>query len=169
MPLPLQCASDGSRLVSDQSYSSVIRQLLTAAELRALCTVFIVDIVSDPVSENAVMEIVQDLEMAAWRGADTRLLIGGSRTNLEIAKASQLARDVISQVLPCRWLTARRRHGSHAKAVVADDFVLLGSHNWSPGAMSGQIQDSVLVHSGTLAAVLANQFEEQWMRADDHV
>ncbi len=91
MPLPLQCASDGCRLVSDQGYSGVTRQLLSATEIRALYNVFIVDIMPDSTSANPVMEIVQDLEAAAWRGVDARLLIGGSRTNIEIAKASQLA------------------------------------------------------------------------------
>jgi phosphatidylserine/phosphatidylglycerophosphate/cardiolipin synthase-like enzyme len=99
---------------------------------------------------------------------DVRLLIGGSRTNFEIAEISDLARARALQLgIPCRWLTSRDVRGSHAKVVVADHETLVGSHNWSPGAFGDdQTQDSLWVASADLAAYLASEFRTQWRRAE---
>ncbi len=40
--------------------------------------------------------------------------------------------------------------------------MLLGSHNWSPGALAGQIQDSILIRDMALAGYFVTRFEAQW-------
>lgn len=86
---------------------------------------------------------------------------------MAIAEASEAARArALDLGVPCRWLTSVPVRGSHAKLVVCDERVLLGSHNWSAGAFDGQVQDSVLVESADLAAHLAPTFERDWARGE---
>jgi len=86
---------------------------------------------------------------------------------LEIAQTAFTAVRLARQHhVPARWLSrVGGTRGSHVKLVVADDNVLIGSHNWSGGAFSGQIQDSTVVTSAPLAARLASFFSSQWSRA----
>jgi phosphatidylserine/phosphatidylglycerophosphate/cardiolipin synthase-like enzyme len=127
---------------------------------------FIVDLSPARDAEVKIIGVLRELQAASWRGVDARLLIGGSRSNFEIAEASATARDVASSFgIPCRWLTARDVRGSHMKLVVVDDCVVIGSHNWSGGAFSRQTQDSVLLESRAMAGWLATVFEDQWQRA----
>jgi phosphatidylserine/phosphatidylglycerophosphate/cardiolipin synthase-like enzyme len=124
---------------------------------------FIIDLKSN-CTTNCVGEIIDDLEEAKWRGVDVRVLIGGSRSTFAIAEAAAIAHDHLSaRAIPNRWLTSTKgERGSHAKTVVADESVLLGSHNWSPGAFHNQTQDSIRIVSPSLAEYFAERFERQW-------
>jgi|GEM_PF-2477186 len=154
-------------LVSDGAYHRVARGMIERSRRHCLCSLFIVDASPAMDRDLLVYDLLVCLEEAAWRGVDTRLLIGGSRDNLEIAELSYAARKTAARLgIPCRWLTSSDVRGSHAKLVICDDQVLLGSHNWSGGAFTSQTQDSVHVVSADLAAVLANEFELQWTRAE---
>ena len=94
-----------------------------------------------------------------------RLLIGGSRDNLQMAEGSATALAVAKQLgLTTRWLTSRNSRGSHVKFVLADDEVLLGSHNWSLSSFAQSTQDSVWFQSPELAAYLCDAFAAQWLR-----
>jgi len=153
-------------LVSDSSYATVVRKLIAASRHVCFCNLFIVDLRPRSDEELAIHSLLIDLAAATWRGVDVRLLVGGSRSNLDMALTAELARTVAGVMkIPCRWLTCHPTRGSHSKWVVGDDWVLIGSHNWSSGAFAGQTQDSVLVRSDALAAYLGSKFESLWMRA----
>jgi len=153
-------------LVPEQKYPVVLSELIDQSRHRLLCSVFIVDLSPRRDRELEVDDTLHSMSGAVWRGVDVRLLIGGSRTNLELIELADAGRQrAISLDIPCRWLTASRRRGSHSKFVVADDSVLCGSHNWSPSAFRDSVQDSILVRSADLAAYLAAVFEKQWLRA----
>lgn len=111
--------------------------------------------------------LLEQLARTAWRGADARLLIGGSRSNVLIAEASHAALGVAKKLgISTRWLSAHTARGSHVKLVIIDDRLLLGSHNWSGGALGGQQrQDSLLIISADLAEYCTSFFDEQWNRA----
>jgi phosphatidylserine/phosphatidylglycerophosphate/cardiolipin synthase-like enzyme len=152
-------------LVPDETYPLMVRELFGTARRRCLVSMFIVDAGSKSESMNS---LVSALEATVWRGLDVRIVLGGSRTNQRIAEATAGAAHVFfDRRIPSRWLAAQPRRGSHAKFVVVDDAVLVGSHNWSVGAFSNQHQDSVLVHSPDLAAYLAGLFDAQWLRAGE--
>lgn len=141
--------------------------LIRAAFYRCWCSVFIVDPSPGRDHELLVYGILAELARCRWRGADVRLLIGGSRTNFEIAEISDAARTLAGQLrVPCRWLSSQNVRSSHVKLVLADDFVLTGSHNWSGGALGDQTQDSIIVESPALVAYLGGVFEAQWARAE---
>jgi phosphatidylserine/phosphatidylglycerophosphate/cardiolipin synthase-like enzyme len=155
------------RLVHDDAYPRELRRLIREASERVWCSLFLIDVDPRLDRELEVAGVLRDLATARWRGVDVRLLIGGSRSNLEIAQAAATAFTIASRLrIPTRGLGERDLRGSHCKVVVADDWVLTGSHNWSVGAFSAQIQDSVAVHSRDLAAYCANAILEQWRRGD---
>jgi phosphatidylserine/phosphatidylglycerophosphate/cardiolipin synthase-like enzyme len=162
---PLGAGAAQVALVSDAQYPIVVGTMVAEARTRCLVSMFIVDLVN---AENAeLVDLIDTLAEAKWRGVDTRVVVGGSRENYPIAITAATARAVLSQAgVPTRWLTAAPTIGSHAKFVVADDMSLLGSHNWSPGSFSGrQVQDSVVIDSSGLAGMLHIKFERQWLRA----
>ncbi len=152
--------------VLDNEYPEALLTLIRNARRRCLCSVFIVDFVGEYRTFSSLLDA---LEERVWLGVDVRIVIGGSRENYAIAERSASARAIFAdRGIPCRWLAAGPgRRGSHAKLVVADDHVLVGSHNWSPGAFAGQVQDSIRVASPSLAAYLAGFVNEQWLRAKE--
>lgn len=156
------------RLVPDASYGIELKRLIRQSSERIWCSLFIVDTSPEPgpAPPLHVFEALRDLAIARWRGIDARLLLGASTSNRDIAEISLAAMTVARRLgIPTRGLGSIGLRGSHAKLVVADDWVLTGSHNWSSGAFADQIQDSVAVRSEHLAAYMANVFLEQWRRA----
>jgi len=159
-------ASAGVALVSDAAYRKAAAAIIERAKFHCLAMVFIVD--PDPIEDEklSVDSLLQDLAAAAWRGVDARLIVGGSRENRDILDGCLLARSrAISLGAPARLLAATEQRSVHTKMLVTDNRVLLGSHNWSPGALGGQRQDSVLVEDSALAAFLISRFEQQWVNA----
>ena len=153
-------------LVSDSHYHEVVSRLIRTAAHHCLCMLFIVD--PDPLEdpELRVDGLLQDLAAAAWRGVDARLLIGGSRSNGRILDATLLARARAQSLdIETRLVAGAEQRSNHAKLVVVDGRCLLGSHNWSPGALTDQTQDSVLVEDAALAAYFVSRFEAQWQTA----
>lgn len=164
--IPIGVLGGRATLVPDQTYEPALRALVEGTVRRCLCSVFIVDV--SPLRDRTlrVDALLGALAAARWRGVDVRLLIGGSRGNLDIAETADAARARARELdLPCRWATSKPGRGTHVKLVVADDRVLTGSHNWSGGAFQEQVQDSVLVASPDLAAYLTAVFEAQWSAA----
>jgi phosphatidylserine/phosphatidylglycerophosphate/cardiolipin synthase-like enzyme len=102
---------------------------------------------------------------ARWRGVDARLLVGGSRSSPSMIQMAEAARKRARVLrVPCRWLTAIPKLAGHAKVVIADNHVLVGSHSWTNGGADAQA-DSVCVASSSLAHRLEKRFEQQWLVA----
>ena len=155
-------------LIADQGYQAAVLRLIEGSRERCLCSLFIVDIAGAADRTLVVDRVLLRLQAAVWRGVDVRLLIGGSRDNFEIARAVLTAKFRLDRLgVPSRLMAQRAVRGTHVKLVVADERMLVGSHNWSQGAFTNQTQDSVLVESSALAARLSAFFEEQWTRAVD--
>jgi phosphatidylserine/phosphatidylglycerophosphate/cardiolipin synthase-like enzyme len=143
--------------------------MIARSSWRCLASIFIVDLSPARSGRLVVDDVLLALQEARFRGVDVRLVIGGSRENIEIAEIADLARARAIQLgLPCRWLTSTKVRGSHSKFLIADHEVLTGSHNWSPGALAaGQTQDSLWLASSDLASYLASSFRGQWRRAGE--
>ncbi len=157
------CAS-----VSDAQYKEVVHSVIRESVHYCFCMLFIVD--PDPITDAAleVDSILRELAEAAWRGTDARLLIGGSRTNGRILDSTLLARKRAQQLgIPCRLSAAREQRSNHSKLVASDKYCLLGSHNWSSGALTSQLQDSVLINDEALAAYFASRFIDHWHSAKE--
>lgn len=166
MPRHFSVDGGAARLVHDADYADVAAGLARAALDRLWCSVFIVDLAPHDEAAPRVRELVRALAAARWRGVDVRAIVGGSRTNRPIAEAVAASLLVLrAHGVPARGLSGDDVRGSHVKLVLADDRVLTGSHNWSPGALGGQVQDGVLIESADLASALAGEFLWQWRRA----
>ncbi len=159
-------APAGAALVSDDDYAAVAHAFLRASQRFCFCTLFIVD--TDPAEDTdlKVDSLLQELAALAWRGTDARLLIGGSRDNTRIRDVCIAARSRARQLgIPARLMAASAVRSVHSKILVAEGRCLLGSHNWSPGALGGQRQDSVLISNPEFAAYFASRFQERWALA----
>jgi phosphatidylserine/phosphatidylglycerophosphate/cardiolipin synthase-like enzyme len=166
-PIAFGVSESRVSLVADSVYYEVFLSMARRAKFRLWCSVFIVDLTPVDRTKFPADEFLHVMAEATWRGADTRLLVGGSRDNIALAEAAESARArALKLGVRCRWLTSSNVRGSHVKLVIADDQVLTGSHNWSPGALHGhgQVQDSVLIESRNLALGLGSRFEFQWER-----
>jgi phosphatidylserine/phosphatidylglycerophosphate/cardiolipin synthase-like enzyme len=151
-------------LVSDGEYETVVTGMTQRARRRVWASLFMLDLTT-PDPRLRVLGVLQELAAARWRGVDVRLLIGGSRGNLQMAESSATALAMAKLLeLATRWMTSRDARGTHAKFVVADDEVLAGSHNWSLSAFARSAQDSVWLRSPELAAYLSDAFTAQWLR-----
>jgi phosphatidylserine/phosphatidylglycerophosphate/cardiolipin synthase-like enzyme len=154
--------------VSDGSYFPVAMELIRRAHRRCLVSMFIVDydMLADPMAR--IDRLLVALITARWRGAEVKILVGGSRENgpilesavLAVARAQQLGLDV-------RLAASVAGNNSHVKLLIADDLVLSGSHNWSRGIFGSETQDSVLFDDGKMSALLASYFSEQWYTASE--
>jgi phosphatidylserine/phosphatidylglycerophosphate/cardiolipin synthase-like enzyme len=168
VPADARVGAAEARLVRDGEYPGEVLRMVAGARERVWCSIFLVEL--DPTRDPglAVPRLIAALASAGWRGVDARLLVGGSRTNLAIGETAVAAvAHARGLGIPARTLGRPGTRGSHAKVVVADDLVLTGSHNWSPGSFGGgQSQDSVLVRSSDLAAYACGLFLDGWRRSE---
>jgi len=155
-----------SAMVHDGLYHPTVVRLLRSSESRCHCSVFIVDHDLRADVELRVDSVLVELAGAAWRGVDVKLLIGGSRRNRQIRDAAMLAWVRARELgIDARLAAASKHNDSHAKLVVTDRHVLVGSHNWSRGMFGAETQDSVLLESAALAAALDTYFTGCWQKA----
>lgn len=152
-------------LVSDEQYHQVVKWLCLRARRRIFASIFIVDIMpsDDNDRRNLIVNLLNDLQAAYLRGVDVRLMIGGSQQSPDIQDKTEATLVHCRHInIPCQLMALNSDMSSHKKVVVADDHVLVGSHNWSSGAFSGQIQDSVLIEDPRFASYLADELAVQW-------
>ena len=104
---------------------------------------------------------------AADRGVDVRILLSGSWYTAEENAALV---DWVNGVAERRDLPLSARVAEpggrfekiHAKGVIADDVVVVGSLNWNGNAVAENREVSVAVRSGRLASHFREAFEADW-------
>jgi len=94
-------------LVSDRDYEKIVKSMIGRARRRVWASLFMIDLAT-PDPKLRVLGAMHELAAAQWRGVDVRLLIGGSRDNLQMAESSAASLAVARQLnLASRWVTAR--------------------------------------------------------------
>ena len=162
---PVEVRFAGPWLIPDAEYLGFVRRLFSDAKRRCFASLFLTGVGSWRAREFDMDGLLLALVEARWRGVDARLLVGGARTSpamIQMAEAARKRARVLR--VPCRWLTSIPKVAGHAKVVIADDHVLVGSHNWTDGGFNGK-SDSVCVASASLAHRLEKRFEQQWAEA----
>lgn len=150
--------------VDDSDYFPLLKSMIAECSHRLLCSLFIIDIVPRAVRHSYVDELLCLIKAAHLRGIDARIIVSGSNTSLAILGTSAVAVKRIGQLgIPVRW-AAKYKNPSHAKLVICDNNVLIGSHNWSYNAFFASVQDSVIVYSEQLASVMATEFDQNWSK-----
>jgi hypothetical protein len=136
-------AADGRYLKGFDHYSQ-LRESIAAARARILVVMYLM--VSGEVEGHPVLTLIRDLEAAKARGVDVLVIIDDHRA----------ARNALAiRQLKDRGIDVRHAGGdriTHAKLVVADDEVFVGSANWSTLALTGgNIESTVRVRDHALA------------------
>ena len=162
-------------LISDHQYHQTLRVICCKARRRIYASMFIVELLPDQdkakdnkeIRPTIVVEFLEELRNAYLRGIDVRIIVGGSGGNIHIQDETEAAFAHCQKMrIPCRLAAAVSEKTCHKKVVVADDMILSGSHNWSYGAFSGQIQDSVLIQDPRMASYVASRIAQHWRLLD---
>jgi phosphatidylserine/phosphatidylglycerophosphate/cardiolipin synthase-like enzyme len=159
---------DSIVLLPDEKYLYGLLGRIRHASSRIWACIFIVDITMATDRNYLVRTVFGELRSAVDRGVDVRLLVGRSE-NIFIEQANR-ASYRFARVLgiPARLYGGEPRT-LHAKYVVIDDDVLLGSHNWENLAFERGLarEDSVLVRSASVRDLIVPRFERLWKHASE--
>ncbi len=134
---------------NDRAYLPAARGLIGAATERVVVVMYLVQ----PVSP--VTTLLADLEAAAARGVAVRVLLDEEGNDVD---------DVLLR-LNAAGVDARLDSPvttSHNKLLIADDAVLLGSHNWTGPAMDRNVEGAVQIHASAVADHYVAYAEALW-------
>lgn len=156
----------GPWLIPDREYLGFIERLFASAERRCLASLFVIGAAPWRDREALMEGLLVELAEARWRGVDARLLVGGSPDNAMTADMARVAEKRAGVLrVPCRWLTRTPQLANHARVVIVDDHVLVGTHGWLERTENNLAKDSVCVTSMSLSRQLAERFNTQWRAA----
>jgi phosphatidylserine/phosphatidylglycerophosphate/cardiolipin synthase-like enzyme len=150
-PLQLDVAEAALQLtVGGAPVAAVLAARIAAARSRVLATV---PYVHARVAE--VRALLDAMAAAAGRGADVRLLLGGvpDPSDAALLRATPLSVRVMD---PARCTTG------HAKGLVADGGVVLGSANWSGAGLGGNREAALAIDDSRAADWFAAALERDW-------
>lgn len=131
-----------------------IARCCAVAASRILITVPYIHTAAPRVRE--LCEVVGD---AQRRGADVRVLLGA------VPERSD-AVSLHASGLETRVMNPQRSTTGHAKGVVIDDQVILGSMNWSEAGLGNNLEAAAHINQGDAADYYAAAWERDWSVAD---
>lgn len=134
---------------NDRAYESAAHGMIAAAGTRVRLVMYLVQ----PVSP--VTDLLDDLERAAARGVDVRVLLDDAGPDVATVYG-QLTGAGVEVALDSPQVT------THAKLLVVDDRALLGSHNWTAPALERNNEAALEVRSSVLAAAWADWADALW-------
>lgn len=142
-----------TRLLPDAAYLPALLDAIDAADHHLRVAEFLLQ------QGDGVQQVVEALERAAARGVTVQVL------------ADEEGGDTARSLAGLRQAGVETRLDSpsvtlHAKLVIADDVVLLGSHNLTTAALTLNREASVLVADAQVAAWYAAWFDDLWLGAD---
>jgi phosphatidylserine/phosphatidylglycerophosphate/cardiolipin synthase-like enzyme len=152
--------------IASREYPGFVLESIRRARVRFWANLFFVNPYPQDDVDGIVMNVLRQLRRARQTGLDVRVLVDGARNTEALNASSQLTHLLCWRFkLPCRYYAGPRR-SNHTKGIVIDcDYVLFGSHNWSPGAFGRHVESSIWVEGRGLNSVLADRFLERWYRA----
>ncbi|QLG62666.1 phospholipase D-like domain-containing protein [Halorarum salinum] len=123
-----------------------------------------VDVVQPTVEDGPMLAATR---RAAERGVEVRLLLSGAwyvnEGNAALAERLNDWADRTAVPLEVRLADPAGRYGKvHAKGVVADDAVVVGSLNWNPTSARENREVAVVLHGPEPAAYYRRVFEADW-------
>ncbi len=147
------------RLIGDAQYAGIVEPLLDGATRRVLVVQYQVDS-----KDGDVEGLLQALIAARARGADVRVVLEKSGFSDDLNAANETAR----QVLVAGGVGVRLDSPdvvTHAKVVVADDWVVVHSGNWVRTGLKKNHEAGAAVRSAEIADEAAAYFEGLWAAA----
>lgn len=145
------------------TYGRAVRGALAEAVCEVRVAMFLVNLTVTQDLQLRARSLVESLSEAAWRGVDVRVLLA------EPGGLAQRRSTVVSaRFLRRRGIDVRmlEQQPHHVKLVVVDlDTVLIGSHNWTPSALGGSLEASILVRDTETSRECAELFDRWWSSA----
>ena len=168
--LPLFDA-DEVTLLRDGEFAGCLRQALLAARVSIRASQFVTDLRPHKDHEREVLLLGHALAAARWRGVSTRVILpeyplAGLNVDGNYPFAAFLHhRDVEVRRFP----EHRIQKPLHTKMVIVDDeFLIVGSHNWTPSSFQANRELSIAVRSRDVAEQCSLLFESYWLTAREY-
>ena len=162
--LPL-FGADEVILLRDGEFASFLRQILVAARTSICATQFVTDLRPHKDRDREILLLGHALAEARWRGVATRVILAElPLTDLGVDGNYPFAaflnhRDVEVRRFP----SSRVQKPLHTKMIVVDrEWLVVGSHNWTPMSFQANRELSIAVHSHDLAEQCSLLFEDYW-------
>lgn len=150
-PLRVALAADALRMVVGGAHiCDVLAQQIAAASARVHCTVPYAHCATAPVAR-----LLDELDGAAARGCDVRLLLGA-------VPAAEDAAHLTTRDFGVRVMDPRRCTTGHAKGAVLDGVVMISSANWSAAGLGGNLEAALAVTDRAAADHFAAALGRDW-------
>lgn len=156
--------------LADAAAFASLLQAVKVAKKRVLASIFIVDARYKYDQDYHVRTLLAECAQRAAAGVDVRIVVGQSNAwGIRLANITS-AKYLAALQVPTRvYATNQRGRSSHAKFLVADDTVVVGSHNWACEAFTEYSEDSVLLISKKAADDIAAYFDTIWQTSQELV
>jgi phosphatidylserine/phosphatidylglycerophosphate/cardiolipin synthase-like enzyme len=149
--------------LADRDYFDFTLASIESAHWRVWVLMFIFDLRPSRDLEGKVMEITSALASVRRNGLDVRVLLNGPVSTPDISVANLASGLLLTKYgVPHRRIFGDPIHmGSHAKFVIYDDRVIIGSQNWADDAFRLNIEDAVVLE-GDAVILFAAEFSRLW-------
>jgi len=139
---------DTSRIakVEARAYFDFVLHQLEEAQSKIWLSLFIMDMRPSVDVEGKVLRLLSELIKKHNSGLDVKVLLNGYFRSPSIDVANIASGLYLREfnVPNRRVFSQNERLGSHSKFLICDNLLLLGSPNWSQGAFTDHIEDSVI-------------------------
>jgi len=152
----------------NEDYFYYLLNSIRNARYRIHVSVFLVNAIVTNDVRLRVRELIKALSYKKWQNIDVRIIFGNSKTR-SIRTANETTAHYMKELgLSVRQYESSYRRSLHSKYIIVDDeLIILGSHNWSPGAFLENSEDSVAVYSKELNTILNDEFHKLWNNAKE--
>lgn len=157
---------EGCTPLRNAEYYDFLQQQIASAKIRLWISMFTINATVGTDGDLRVRNVLKSLALAQRRGIDVRVLLGADEA---VASDLLIANQVALRFLQVLGVSVRNYRSatstnSHSKVVLIDDnWLMLGSHNWSPRSFSAGIDDSIAICSGPMAAKVRALFVDAWI------
>lgn len=159
---------DYSVPLRNADYYGYLWERISQATQRIWVSVFIVNASTAGDTELRVRELLKHLAYAKWRNVDVKVLLGQSMIGALQIQNRAVERLLGDMGIEARNFQSNKDVSTHSKYVIIDQaHVMVGSNNWSPGGLGGNIEDTLAVRSVGLNTTLAANFINHWNEAQD--
>jgi len=154
--------------LDDRDYIKAVRLLIQQARRRIWICQFHVNMYPLEDLGKTVQNLIKELANATERYIDVRILLERGKGNRSIYLRNQQSQMFISHLgIPNRFF-----HGDksslHAKYLIIDKNIsIVGSQNFSYGALCTHRESSVAVFSNDMNIRLSQHFEFMWKRSEE--
>jgi phosphatidylserine/phosphatidylglycerophosphate/cardiolipin synthase-like enzyme len=165
--IPLYPADAAALLWGAEIFDATLVAIERATE-RAWACYFIVSMQQAVDRRGRVKELLDALVRARLRGVDVRLIVDAFDTSeVDDLDVNLVAVHYLAQQgVEARVYQGDRRATTHSKYLLIDDSIaIVGSGNWSPGGLGGNLEAAVRVESADFVDALGDRFAENWALA----